>query len=183
MIKVIDNFLIKLAPAFTLMVFTATTLSAAEPGGYMRCIVTDQTILRTADGKVSTYGFFQGEFSKGDELSFTYEFSRVGLRMSLDDSKRNQNVVAMGPMNPENFKKSSSSDLLVGKDEYDAASFGQDYVRFENALGEFYLSRYYKSDWEGMLLRNFVEPLTGVVTTVSCRHQIDQIAAIQTLMR
>ncbi len=153
----------------------ATISEAEQFDGKMNCQVKTNTVIEIEEGLPSTYTGIEDRFEVGDTLELTYEFgdSLPEFYLSLEDVKRGIPVTYSyvgGDDLLEAISAPKRSDILVFEDDFSQTSFGKDYIRIE-VIGhpELRLTRYYKSDWQGIASGFIAAAHAAQIYTLDCR--------------
>lgn len=175
----------------TLMMTLASHAGADEIYGSMSCKVKSNDIIEIAEGKPTKYLGVENEFEVGDTLTLIYDHFLDVFGLKLYDGLREKDVysLALGfnefGINAENniwvteyglgiMKMDRSARLFVSSDSISSKN-----LRLGEKLNEqiINLSRYYKNDWQGMLVRK--SSFMTQIVTLDCRTTKDQIEKIQ----
>ena len=160
----------------TLMILAS--YASAEFSGHMDCKVKSNKVMGIEEGLPKEFTGFTDQFVVGDNLTLTYGFENaVEAFLKIKDNKRTNSHYHL-----ESRLDRLWYDTWEGVD--DGAGFKSpanrlyltpDWMRSES-LFQYYLTlnRYYKNDWEGMII-NRESNLVVQVTTLDCRHKIDQL--------
>ena len=165
----------------TIVLILIPLVSSAEEAieGSLNCEVTYQNFVSVEDGKPKSYSGVEGEFEKGDTLKVSYRYSLGGLLFILEDQNRDKFIIYESKDRRELIEP-SSDNLAVYKDTIGLStiSFGTDYIRHFDSIGELAMKRYYKGDWEGIYVKTMPSIHSAQISTFDCRHTKDRVSDI-----
>lgn len=166
---------------------------AQDIEGSMRCEVMSNQVLEVLDGRPRTYSGIKDQFDVGDTLLLKYrafasaetpgKFGTLLIQL-VDEPRARVWMRGSGPVVPHselnNFLilDQASEDIPRG---VEGISFSPDYIRLASAFhGEIRLSRYYKSDWQGLAFNPNAalgadEAFSIHIFSLDCRQEIDRI--------
>ena len=185
-----------------ILVFISLMLSFDKPladtsetaNGSMSCKVKSNKVIRVTEGKSSVFSGFKDEVKVGDALKFEYAattFGKKGWQYSceLKDGVRDQLYVSVHHLQlVDNISLSDEirveTDRLVVLGENYQQMISQDSIYCEGIDGNLRLKRYYKSDYEGMYIKDpSPDDYTTQVIALDCRTIKDDIQELINLFQ
>ena len=174
-----------------LMMTLASQAGADEIDGRMSCKVKTNDIIEIAEGKPTKYLGVENEFEVGDTLTLIYDHFLDVFGLKLYDGLREKDVysLALGfnefGINAENniwvkeyglgiMTMDRSAKLFVSSNSISGKNLRLGEKLHEQIIN---LSRCYKNDWQGMLVRK--SSFMTQIVTLDCRTTKDQIEKIQ----
>jgi hypothetical protein len=168
----------------------APALHAAAPDGSvtgkMNCRITSNSVIATEDGKPVTYSGYSGAASVGDTLEFSYFAHPIGfVGAQLTDLAREEAVWQSSVSRVSDEELTVHSDgMIVAEGTVTRFNFSEDHFFGEALLfGRLSLSRYYKSDWQGIYVHAKSNPERVQVITLDCRTVDDQLSSVVDVLR
>ena len=145
--------------------------------GLMLCEIKSMGVERIKDGKPESFTGYEGYEKVGDTLHFTYRASDLTANLVMNlEYPQDDNSIDIGViLGLEDLREKISPNIEYFHYEggfYDG-SFGKDSIWINSLGSQLNLSRYYKSDWDGIFTR--VTKNGIYYFTVDCRHSIDLI--------
>ena len=173
-----------------LVLILMTTQVGAEESleGQLSCKVTSNFVVQPIDGKAKTFSGITDQFKVGDRLRFYYSFTPKtqtegpSYICTLSDTIRDHNHI-LHSANAQTYTFSDisnglyaeTSDTMWGEDAY----LTPEAIKCASNDKRLILSRYYKSDYEGVFVRYPVSgDLTTQVVTLDCRTEESSIDEI-----
>ena len=152
--------------------------SIVEYKGLMQCEIKSMTLETIADGKPMVFSSYEDSEKVGDILHFTYNTNKntKSLLMNLKHPQ-NENALNWGGLYKMRGLEKNFSNTFTYDDDFDKGSFGKDYIRIKSVTSELRMSRYYKSDWNGIYIRKLIFGKDQGIYyfTLDCRHSSDLI--------
>ena len=161
--------LLKWACFFTLF-FGSSAVAQSVVEFRLSCKVLDNIVIEAEEGRPKRYTHYTDHFVVGDTLDVLVELRPSnGIYLRLRDPLRDEIVAGTVHSSKDIRYWDGSMDYLSNYSLY-APRFGIDGVdgiTFENGREQFTLSRYYKDDWQGVLLAD--NGLEVQVAVLDCR--------------
>ncbi len=145
--------------------------------GSMTCKVTGNVVVASEEGKFKQYSGLKDGVKNGEEVKLAYSVSPNSVYIGLERMKENGFEGLTGIYLAADAKYERSTDGgIIGSRKSEDLSLMPDYIRVSNGIGqEFYLSRYYKSDWHGIYVWLSGPDHWVHTMTLNCRHNNDQM--------
>jgi hypothetical protein len=162
-----------------LSVALASQANAEIPEMIMDCMVKDQVIIETNEGKPKRYTHYNNNFVVGDKLQFSLRNTEGRwLYAALKDIKRNKILTNTYGMLDDLSKKAGRRLYFDHEGVY--YSFTDDNIYFETSTEQLRLNRYYKSDFHGLYTSAGWNDntLSQHVVTFDCRMVQDDFGKI-----
>ncbi len=160
------------------MVFFSCAVFAQD--GYMTCKVTGSAVIASEDGRFVQYSSVTGGTKSGDDLILTYSLGAIGkFFISLHHINDPKKIIISAYLSDSSLEIERTSKGTIFSMQNTSVSFLNDYIRVDNkGFGALYLVRYYKNDWHGVYARFDGPTLYTQNLTFNCRHQKDQMDAV-----
>lgn len=149
--------LLKWACFFTLFL-SSSVVAQSNVEFLLSCKVMDNIVMEAVEGRPQRYTHYTDQFEVGDTLDVSvrlrgFDTDVFKLYLGLKDSLRDEIIVnSLFPL--ENIRYLDVADLLM-QDRLVAPGFGiegGENISFESSGDQLNLTRYYKDDWQGLLL-------------------------------
>ena len=163
--------------------------------GSLECKIKYLTLIKTAEAVTETFSGYKDQIQQGDQISVLYYVEedagnneiRIGLKTkdTYGDKYKWRSIDRIKSLHRDpknNFYLISLTNEVVYLDE--------DYIDFSDESGALKLKRYYKNDFEGLV----VDSAPGIVNaianlnlsasvyTLDCRHTNDRLQDIQVFL-
>jgi hypothetical protein len=164
--------LLKLACLFTLFL-SSSVVAQSNVEFLLSCKVMDNIVMEAVEGRPQRYTHYTDQFEVGDALDVSVRLNKFDtdvfkLYLGLEDSLRDEIIVnSLFPL--EDIRYLEVADLLM-QDRLIRLGFGiggDESISFEGIKEKLNLTRYYKDDWQGLLL--VANALEVQVSILDCR--------------
>jgi hypothetical protein len=162
-------------PLITLLIATMSFgANAVSIEGAMDCTVKSHRVHTITDGSPKTFGSIRGGFKVDDVLRFYYRFDTIskGFELNLRDNHRSGYLLmnTFGRHQIVNAKNKGEYSSVFGDAN---VSLTNQNLYFVSQKGSLDLSRYYKSDWNGLLTLSKRSEYVAV-SALDCRSENDK---------
>jgi len=148
----------------------------ADEEGLMRCEIKSMGLETIEDGQPKSFTGYEDSEKVGDTLHFTYQISSLTkvLMMKITHPQNEKSLNFTGAYGFINLNQNFSNTFTY-EGKYNQGSFGKDFIRINSYGSELRMRRYYKSDWQGIFVRNNFAQEGIYYFTLDCRHSKDLI--------
>lgn len=163
--------------------------------GVMTCKITNKNLFKQTDAKVKEYTGFKDEKKIGDKYEIVYQWNLIeentrSFVLFIDGAPKHlltyyfNNPSANDKIRVLAVKFSDGGSLNIEKQTHDSLKHyyfrSSEFSIGENILGRseaFLFSRYYKSDWMGMIQKTFKEygSIYSETIFLDCRHKTKDV--------
>jgi hypothetical protein len=166
--------LLKLACLFTLFL-SSSVVAQSNVEFLLSCKVMDSIVMEAVEGRPQRYTHYTDQFEVGDTLDVSVRLNKFDtdvfkLYLGLKDSLRDEIIVSsLFSLEDIRYLGVGVADLLM-QDSSIRLGFGiggDESIRFEGTREKLNLTRYYKDDWQGLLLVD--NALEVQVAILDCR--------------
>ena len=131
------------------------------------CTITSQNFMTLKDGKPQSFTNIANDFNVGDEIVFQIESNgdEHPILTKVEGKSAIMGSLSFGP-------SERNDEIFLTERDVGYLKFNADNIRVvDGENSDLKLHRYYKSDWEGYLLRSYTN--FESITTLDCRTKKD----------
>jgi hypothetical protein len=170
----------KVLLAISALFILTSSSQSKEIQGEMRCKVKSNYVVQNEEGNPKVFSGYEDSFTKGDTLYFKFKipsYNKKGTHFELTDGKDEEENSAYFKGKP-NILSSLLGDGFIYKRTKDSGFsivFKSDFINWDLMLGNLVLSRYYKNDWSGILVKYYPPAMSAQIATLDCRQSSDRV--------
>ena len=164
------------------MLSTFSSYAEEEVNGQMICKVKSNYIVEIDGGKVKTYSSIENSFKKGDELVFNFHLTAglVSLELNFNDEILFDTNIYTSNTSAK-FEEIEGGGFRV---DYapEIKAFRSNWINIDGfnltngfSSNNLTLSRYYKSDWNGIYRESIKLGEAEQLATLDCRQNNDKV--------
>lgn len=149
--------------------------------GLFACEVTKISVMQVKEGIPKVYNSLEGRHVEGDIFGIEYLYNYVFENQMRFDNLRDEDKGKFMILNRGEFKKPDFENLTGMILAYDgdkiASGVSSDKISIYGGIGDIFLERYYKNDWQGIMTRTHSN-MTHETLAIDCIHKQDQLDEI-----
>ena len=158
--------------------------SQAETAVSLNCKIIDLVIIQVTEGRAEEYSSYKNGPTEGDAVVFTIGEMERGTGFSPKYALSHDTGVIteffLGTVEETDWldkpKRYEYGDQLIYTSGPAKISFSSNYILIDTpGYGVVRLSRYYKSDWEGIATKDIFPGLAGEILSLNCQKGIGSI--------
>ena len=165
-------------PLLCFVGFSALAEDSIE--GLFSCVVLGTSVTSVEEGKEKRSSRYQDGVRKGETISLSYELraennAKYRMQFYLKGLK-GQNMGSGARVEArDDYQKKHYPNAIFSKNFMFNFSYDDMYIDF--IRGDIHLKRYYKRDWQGLIVANY-GGFSAFVASLDCRNKVDKIDVI-----
>ena len=159
-------------------VISFVTNAVADIEGQMYCKVKSQNIMGIEDGIPNNFSHYTDQFQVGETLTIFYDEFNQNFRFRIFDLLRDQNLFEFDSKNftSPNFVGEEDLNFVVLNNDGSQSPrmlISSDWIDVRNNRTNLDLRRYYKDDWEGLVVTHTTNSVHAY--TLDCRSSVNKL--------
>ena len=146
--------------------------------GLFSCVVLGTSVTSVEEGKEKRSSRYQGGVRKGETISISYElqpknYGKHNMQFYVDGLNTQFVRGSGGAVKVrDDYKKKHYPNFIFSENLLFNFSYDDMYIDF--IRGDIHLKRYYKRDWQGLIVANY-GGFSAFVASLDCRNKVDKI--------